>query len=310
MRALLELQFIIFALIGVGCFVRKKNIVSREGQKNLTDLVIYVILPCNTVTAFMQEIPRSSLYDCVRVFLISAGIQVFCVLYGRIAYRNMEENRRKSLTYGIMISNAGFLGNPVAEGLYGAQGLMLASVYLTPVRVMMWSEGLAIFSGQKDRRATLKKVATHPCVLACFIGIILLITRVFTGIVLLPGPVLVLLQTIGRCNTALSMMVIGMIVSNVKPSDFIDPLVFRYSVERLVVIPAITFAVMMVLKRIGWVSGIVPGLSVMLAAMPAATTTSMLASRYDCEPEFAAKMVIVSTVLSIPTIFLWSLILL
>jgi len=106
------------------------------------------------------------------------------------------------------------------------------------------------------------------------------------------------------------MMVIGMIVSNVKPSDFIDPLVFRYSVERLVVIPAITFAVMMVLKRIGWVSGIVPGLSVMLAAMPAATTTSMLASRYDCEPEFAAKMVIVSTVLSIPTIFLWSLILL
>lgn len=48
----------------------------------------------------------------------------------------------------------------------------------------------------------------------------------------------------------------------------------------------------------------------MLAAMPAATTTSMLASRYDCEPEFAAKMVIVSTVLSIPTIFLWSLILL
>ncbi len=309
MYELLKLQFVIFSLIGIGCYARKKNIVGAEGQKNITDLVIKIVLPCNIVTSFVQDIDKSVLFDCVCVFVISALIQFFCFFYGKIIYRNVDEKRKKCLRYGIMISNAGFLGNPVAQGLYGDMGLMLASVYLTPVRTMMWSEGIALFSGTSDKKSTLKKVITHPCVIACILGIIIMVVRIFTGITIIPPLILTLLQTVGRCNTALSMMVIGMIVSQVKPSDFLDPLVFRYSVERLVLIPAIFAVLLIPLQKAGLISEIVPGLCVILAAMPAATTTSMLSSRYDCAPEFSAKMVIVSTVLSIPTIFVWGLLL-
>ena len=76
--------------------------------------------------------------------------------------RRQPEDRRKNLTYAIICSNAGFLGNPIAEGVFGSVGLMYASVYLIPQRIMMWSEGLAIFSGNKDPKGTLKKVLTHP----------------------------------------------------------------------------------------------------------------------------------------------------
>ena len=148
MIPMLRLQFIIFALIGVGFFTRKKGMVSREGQKNITDLVIHIVLPCNIVTSFVQELPDSALRDCATVFLISVGMEVMCMAYAKFAYRNVEEKKRKCLTYGILVSNAGFLGNPVAEGVYGPMGLMLASVYLIPVRVMMWSRGIALFSGQ------------------------------------------------------------------------------------------------------------------------------------------------------------------
>jgi predicted permease len=151
MIAMLRLQFIIFSLIGIGFVTRKKGIVSREGQKSITDLVINVVLPCNIVTSFVQELPDSALRDCVMIFLISVGMEIMCMLYARIAYRNVEANRQKCLTYGILVSNAGFLGNPVAEGVYGPMGLMLASVYLIPVRVIMWFKGIAIFSG--DARA-------------------------------------------------------------------------------------------------------------------------------------------------------------
>ena len=41
-------------------------------------------------------------------------------------------------------SNADFLES-IAEGIYGAEGLVLASVYLIPQRIMMWSSGLAVF---------------------------------------------------------------------------------------------------------------------------------------------------------------------
>ena len=309
MIPMLRLQFIIFALIGVGFFTRKKGMVSREGQKNITDLVIHIVLPCNIVTSFVQELPDSALRDCATVFLISVGMEVMCMAYAKFAYRNVEEKKRKCLTYGILVSNAGFLGNPVAEGVYGPMGLMLASVYLIPVRVMMWSRGIARFSGESDRKATLKKVLTHPCVLACLTGVLIMLAKILGGVSLVPDLLFSLLQTIGRCNTALSMMVIGMILSDIDPSQLIDPLVLRYTAERLLIVPGILGLILFALYRCGLVSGLSPRLSVLLAAMPAAATTSMLSSKYDCAPDFATKMVITSTLCSIPTVFLWGLVL-
>lgn len=309
MAAMLQLQFIIFALIGIGFFTRRTGMVSREGQKNITDLVINVILPCNIVSSFARSLSDNVLYDFFLVFMISVCMEILCVLYANIAYRNTEEKMKKCLTYGIFVSNAGFLGNPVAEGVFGSVGLMMASVYLIPVRVMMWSKGIAIFSGQSDRKQTLRKVITHPCVIACVLGILILLMELFMPVTVLPGPVLELLQTVGRCNTALSMMVIGMILSDIDLSTLLDRAVIRYTIERLLLIPGALGLILLLLSRAGIVSGIAPRLSVLLAAMPAPATLSMLTSKYDCAPDFATRMVILSTLCSIPTIFLWSLVL-
>ena len=309
MIPMLRLQFIIFSLIGIGFFCRKRGMVSREGQKNITDLVINVVLPCNIVTSFVQELPDNALRDCATIFLISIGIEILCMLYAKLAYKNIEENKRKCLTYGILVSNAGFLGNPVAEGVYGPVGLMLASIYLIPVRVIMWSKGISIFSGESDRRETVRKVASHPCVIACLTGLVIMLADIFAGISLVPEWIFSVLQTIGRCNTALSMLVIGMILSDIDPAQLIDRLVIRFTIERLLLVPGLIGLILLVLHRAGLVSGLSPRLSVLLAAMPAAATTSMLSSKYDCAPDFGTKMVITSTLLSIPTIFMWGLLL-
>ena len=309
MIPMLRLQFIIFSLIFIGFFTRKKGMVSREGQKNITDLVINVILPCNIVTSFVQELPTSVLRDCVTVFLISVGAEVLCMIYTKIAYRNVEEKKRKCLTYGILVSNAGFLGNPVAEGVYGPMGLMLASVYLIPVRVIMWSKGIALFSGETDRRQTVRKVLTHPCVIACMIGIVIMLADIIAGISVVPEWIFSLLQTVGRCNTALSMMVIGMILSDIDPAQLVDREVISYTVQRLLLVPGILGLILYPMYRAGLITGLAPRLSVLLAAMPAPATTSMLSSKYDCAPDFATKMVITSTLCSIPTVFLWGLLL-
>ena len=309
MIPMLRLQFIIFSLIGIGFFARKKGMVSREGQRNITDLVINVILPCNIVTSFVQEMPTSILRECATIFVISACSEALCVLYANIAYRNVEEKQKKCLSYGMFVSNAGFLGNPVAEGVFGPIGLMLASVYLIPVRIMMWSRGIAIFSGESDRKTTLRKVATHPCVLACVIGIIIMLADIAAGISLIPDPLFDLLQTVGRCNTALSMMVIGMILSDIDLSTLVNGLVIRYTIERLIIVPGVLGLILLVLYRFGIVTELAPRVAVLLSAMPAAATTSMLSSKYDCAPDFATKMVILSTLCSIPTTFVWGLLL-
>lgn len=297
MGEMLTLQVTIFSVMAMGFLLKKIKLISDRGQKEITDLVIYLILPANIITSFMTELSSDTISDCIWIAVISIGIQIIALFYGNIFFRKENENRLKCLNYAIICSNAGFLGNPVAEGVFGSVGLMLASVYLIPQRIMMWSEGIAIFSGVSDKKATLKKVVTHPCVLACFIGFILMI-----GQIQLPAVILTPIQTLGRCNTALSMMVIGMILADIDVKTILDKTVVRYTIHRLVIIPIIVYIVASLLP----VSKLVCGVSVLLAAMPAGATTSMLAAKYDRDPEFATKLVVFSTLCSIPAIIIWS----
>jgi predicted permease len=298
MYKMMTLQVTLFGLIAVGFFLKKKGIFKETGQKNLTDLVIYVVLPCNIVNAFMVDFSLERLYACAGILLISLGIQIFAVIYGKhVAARGEAEDRAKCIRYGIICSNAGFLGNPIAEGLYGPEGLLLASFYLLPQRIMMWSEGIAVFSGESDMKSTVKKVVTHPCVVACFVGLGLMLSQAKLPVVV-TDPI----QALGRCNTALSMLVIGMILADINVKQFLDVSLIRFAVHRLLIIPGLVLLACRFLP----VSDMVRSLSVLLAAMPAGATTSILASKYDQDPKFATELVVSSTLLSLPSVALWS----
>ena len=298
MLQLLNLQLTLFLLVGVGFLIKKIGLVNDQGQSSINTLVLYVVLPCNIVKSFMVELQSGMVRDLTSMMLLSVIVQIIFVVYGKILFRKQPAGKKACLQYGTICSNAGFLGNPVAEGVFGGYGLVLASVFLIPMRIMMWSEGLAAFSGTTDRKATLKKVCTHPCILACVLGIVLM----FTGY-RFPSSITTAINSLGNCNTALSMMVIGMILSNMNPKEFIDKDVLLYSLHRLIILPLLILLVCMVLP----LTKTVLGVCVLLSAMPAGATTSILASRYKMEPEFATKMVIVSTLLSLPTICLWSI---
>ena len=300
MSELINLQGTIFLLVAVGVLMRKMNIVTKEGQKSITDLVINLILPCNIVKAFCMDFTGQMGVELVAVFVISAGIQVLAVIYGKVMFNKETEARKKCLRYGTICSNAGFLGNPIAEGVYGPYGLLLASVFLIPVRTMMWSEGIAIFSGTTDVKATMKKVATHPCILACGIGILMMLTGFR-----FPTVMDKTISYIGGCNTAMSMLIIGMILSNMNLRMMMDKTAWIYCLHRLVILPLIVYIVTGFLP----VAPLVRGLVVLLTAMPAGATTSILAAKYEMEPEFATKLVIISTLLSLPTLSVWSMIL-
>lgn len=300
MGTLITLQITIFLLVAVGFVMKRIHLIGPQGQKNMNDLVIYVILPCNILRAFLDSPAEGGFLSYAEVLLISVGIQAFCVLYGRIVFKREPEGRNKCLRYATICSNAGFLGNPIAEGVYGAEGLMLASIYLIPQRVMMWSSGLAVFSGVSDRKQTIKKVMTHPCILTCILGIILMAAD--KG---LPPGLDGMVTAVANCNTAMSMMVIGMILADIDLRDFWDWTVVKFTVHRLVIIPAAVY----IFCRFLPLDKTAFGVCVLLAAMPAGATTSILAEKYQMEPAFATKMVIFSTLLSLPSICLWSMVL-
>ncbi|MGN0168182.1 MAG: AEC family transporter [Acetatifactor sp.] len=298
---LISLQLRMFLIMLVGLFFRKKNIISERGKKDLTDLVIYLILPCNIVKSFLIEFNRDTLKNFGLILAISVLIQVFCAALARILYRRAEPGHKPVLMYATVASNSGFLGNPIAEGVFGSMGLALASIYLIPQRIVMWSAGVSYFTKGADRKSVVKRVLTHPCIVAVFVGLLFMLTQVS-----LPAFLDAALKDIGNCNTAMSMLVIGTILADVKPRQMLDKSLLLFSGLRLILIPLAVYAGCLVFH----VDALVTGVSVLLAAMPAASTTAILAAKYDGDAVYASKCVVITTVLSLLATPVWSMVLL
>lgn len=291
-HSLIDLQLTIFLLMLAGYVMTKLKILPPESKKPLTDLVIDFILPCNIIVSFMIEMNRDILISCFSVFAASIIIQLFAAFAGKFFYHVKNNDELAVLKYGTICSNAGFIGNPVVEGLYGAQGLLYASIYLIPQRIVMWSAGVSCFTPARGKDV-IKKVITHPCIIAVFIGFIIMLLP-FS----LPSGIVKTLKTASSCTTALSMIVIGHILAGINPKTIISRLNLYYCFIRLIVFPLIVFAGC----RIFSPDTLVTSVCVVLSGMPAGATTAILAAKYDGDEQFAVKIVFLSTILSLLTI--------
>ena len=151
-KGLLNLQAMMFLLIGAGVLLKKKKVITPEGRRVLTDLIVDLILPCNIIGAFCTPFDKAMLVSGLQIFMVSVILQLFCMSISGWCYSRVPKSQRMILQYGTVCSNAGFLGNPVAEGLYGSLGLLYASIYLIPQRIVMWSAGISYFKARKKRK--------------------------------------------------------------------------------------------------------------------------------------------------------------
>lgn len=292
MKSMIDMQGMLFLLILMGIYARKKGIITNENRKKFTDLIIEIILPCNIVYSFLINWSYEILINCLTVFIVAIITQILYVILSKMLFKKSEKDRQAVLRYAIICSNAGFLGNPIVESVYGSQGLLFASVALIPLRFAMWSSGLSLFT-KTDGKSTAKKLITHPCIIAVFVGFVLMITQIQ-----LPEFLLNTISGIGKCNTAISMIVIGSILADIKLKEIMDKELFHFSAIRLILIPIVIFTILKLFK----VDSLVIGVIVLLSAMPAGSTTVMLADKYNGNTKFATSCLFLSTVLSLITI--------
>lgn len=289
---LLTMQTTMLVLLLTGFVLVKMKVVTSAFRKALTDFIINFILPCNIIKSFMIEFDMQILQDCFVVLLVSCATQALSIFMGNLLFSRMEPQKRPCILYATQVSNAGFLGSPIVEGLYGVQGLLYASVYLIPQRIMMWSLGVACYSGIKGK-GVVKKVMTHPCIVAVAVGLVFMLSQLQ-----LPNWIGEPLAMVGGCNTAMSLIVIGTVLAEVEPKSMFRKESLFYCIVRLVLIPMIVLGGCILIG----LDQTVMETSVVLAGMPAALTTSILASQYGRDEKFAVSLIFLSTVGSMVTI--------
>lgn len=289
---LIDLQIELFLFMLLGYLFNKLNIINAKVRNGITDLVIYLVLPCNIIYSFMMKMDMEIIQSGMIIFFVSLAIQIVCELLSRFLYPFATAKQQPVLKYATICSNAGFMGSPLVQGLYGLKGLLFASIYLIPQRIVMWSSGIACFSNAKGK-SVVKKVITHPCIIAVFIGIIMMVTQVH-----LPAFLEKSIAQISNCTLFLSMIVIGGILAEISIKSVINKISIYFSFIRLLIIPLIVFACCWLLKLPMLVSAV----SCVLAGMPAGTTTAILAEKYEGDSALAVQLIFLSTALSLVTI--------
>lgn len=298
---MLNMQLMMFLLVATGFLARKKGIVGTEGRLNMIDLCLYVTLPFNVLNSFLGEWDRDMLLSCSLILLLSAGYNVVSIIFGAILYRRTDFKKQKPLRYGTIVSNGGFLGNPIIEGIYGSSGLVYAALFMLPVRIVMWSYGVSVFlkgeaGASNNKKGLLKKVVTHPCIVAIYIGIAIMVSGIT-----LPTFLENTISSLSKCNTPLSMMLVGMLLAEINPKGLIDKTMVFYTSVRLLIIPMVIFILTAFLP----IDPILRAITVIMAGMPAPITTALMSAKYGGDEKYAAGMIFTTTILSLVTLPIW-----
>ena len=294
------LQLQLFVFVAAGFILTKTGTITPAGRKSLSDLLINFILPCNIVCSFQIEMSAEILTSCGLVIVLASLVQVFYLAVSKVIFRGVPRERLACLRYATVCSNAGFLGLPIIGGVYGTMGTLLVSVALIPQRFVMWSAGLSLFT-HTDGKSVAKKLLTHPCIVAVFIGFALMLA----GNPTLPAFLQKSLSGASGCTTCISMLVIGSILAGAQHINLRDGMMWWFTFARLILIPLVVFIAFSILP----VDRMMRGVLVLMSAMPAGSTTAILAARYDGDAPFASCLIFISTLCSLITLPLLCLLL-
>lgn len=290
---MVNLQLVLLSILVIGIICSRLKIVSKEGQESLSNLLLNLVLPCNIIASFSSHVESDNMArNLVLALVISAIIQVLAVAFGGKLFKKFPKNEKDVMHYGLICSNSSFIGMPVAENIYGSLGVVYVSMFQLPIRITMWTSGLALFT-KVDRKSAIKTILVHPCIVSMAIGIIIMI---FSPP--LPGFVTSTIDYLSKCTIPLSMLIIGCILSECSIKEIFDRSVVYFSVIRLVIFPLVIFVILKVLG----VDDVLLGVSVIMSGMPAGSTTVILADKYDGDGHYASKVMFVSTLLSMLTI--------
>lgn len=287
-----QIQAVLFIYLVVGIVCRKTGLVKSSSRQSFTNFLLYVSLPCMIFQSFNIEFTWETMRQGGRGLLIAMAIALAALVFGKLAYRPFAPEERCIMEYGTLVNNAGFVGLPVVESAYGPEGLFLASLFIIPTRIMMWSAGISLFTNAplKER---VKSVMLNPGIIAVELGLLRMIFHPA-----LPEPLTKALSAFGGMSSPLSMLIIGMILSEVDPRGLLELKAFILVAVRQILFP---LAVLFALKGLG-VDPLTVRVAVVITGMPIGSTTAILADKYNANAAFASKCVFISTVTSLLTI--------
>ncbi len=289
-------------MVGIGVLLRVFHVTDVATMKNVDKIIFKLIMP--TLMFYnIYNTDFSQLQNVGYVLYGAAGL-VILFLCAMFVIPRFVQPRPTASAYGQALIRSNYLlfGAAVAQSIYGEGNIGLVSL-LGAVAVPMFNALSAILL-EKGRHSTanaknlLIAICKNPTVIATVLGLAVN----FSGL-RLPELVLGVVADISGLTTPLSFLSIGVSLQFTALSK--KGYLASAIALRLIVIPLVFVLGGIALGFRGQALCAV----LILFAAPTAVSSYPMAVAMDADGDFAGQMVALSTVVCLPTIFLWTYIL-
>ncbi len=295
---LLQQMMVLFLYMLIGYLACKKGKFDDVFSKKISWLVVEIANNAMIISAAINSDGSIKGKDFITTLLLAIG--VYAVLLGVAALLPLickpSIQEKGIYQIALVFNNIGFMGYPIISAVYGSSALLYAVLFSITFNVLIYTYGVQKVqsSGSDSETEKAKGSFFNVGVLCGFLALFLYIAQI-------PMPQFVKTTASGLSNltSPLSMMVIGISLCKIPLRKlFSDIKLLLYSLVKLLLIPIIG---MFIINRIVD-NEMLCHVCMIILATPAASMVVMLAEQYDGNEELAARIVALSTLLSVVTI--------
>ncbi|WP_148409806.1 AEC family transporter [Murimonas intestini] len=280
---------VMFLMMAAGYLLFRSKKITVEGSRSIASTLLYLVIPSVIINTFLAEKSAEKL----QALLLSAAVSILVLMLAVIAARLVFPDSPID-DFAAAFSNAGFIGIPLVQSVLGNDAVFYISAFIVFINLFQWIYGAPMMRNEKIEFIP-RKLLINPVVIGMAIGLFLFFTQIPV-----PGIIRTCLSSIQNLNAPLAMLVLGVYLAQTDISSmFRTPALYKMAAVRLLLIPALTMAVLSILPselnslRIA---------ILISASAPAGANAAVYAQVYGGNYSYAVKCVTLTTILSIITL--------
>lgn len=297
--------FPLMLMMLVGYTLRRRHITDEPSLQVMNKMVFRLFLPLLLFLNIYSLKPEEAMSKAnsrllILAFLCIIGAVVLTHLILSLFVR--EKKKRSVMIQGIFRSNLVIFGIPITASIYGDDRIGIVSM-LAAFVVPLFNILAVVLESYRGSRVNIKQLfmglLKNPLIIAAFLGFLCLIIRLQ-----IPDFILSSLQSMSKVATPLAFVVLGGTFQFSRLSRNLAYLIITI-IGKLVLLPSIVLTIALLL---GFRNEALVAL-IGAFASPTAVSSFNMAIEMDADGELAGQVVVISSILSILTIFIWILIL-
>lgn len=270
------LSLVVIVLLGV--FARRRYHLDASAMTRVT---LEIFFPPFVLLSILDAsfTPGDILHPALACGVVILGSLGLIIVAGRLAGRSLL-----AFALPIAFMNSGFLALPMADALGGAAWVARALIYDQMMNVILFTAGLAVLGAAGAGRRKFRELLVNPMLLTILIGF----SWKATGIGIDPT-LRAILELIGRAAIPIALFSTGAALAELRLTAWRGVLLAvaaRYSLG---------FALGLGYIKAAGLEGDLARVILLSSTMPTAVLAFLLPKRHDVEPDFAAGVVFLST---------------